>query len=161
MDINITLNDLAKLLLFNSPKIKVLAFNFKKMDFELQRLTHSKRSCWTMGQSHITGDKLFLLLFYKKCTYVTSISNMVYLEHPACLEVWRWSRTISLYKWFKKLLISRTRSSRISCLSRSIFMVSNPNFTPLIWKCCKISGLFNIPGFITSPINTCSHLHPL
>jgi hypothetical protein len=41
------------------------------------------------------------------------------------------------------------------------FMVPNPNFTPLISKCSKISGLFNIPGFFTSPINTRSHLHPI
>jgi hypothetical protein len=30
----------------------------------------------------------------------TSISNMVYLEHPVYVEVGRRSRPFSLYKWF-------------------------------------------------------------
>jgi hypothetical protein len=73
------------------------------------------------------------------------------------LEVDPWSRPFSIYKWFKKLLISRTLLSRIPRLSRSVFMVPNPNFTPLISKCSQIPGLFNIPGFATSPIYTCGH----
>ena len=51
---------------------------------------------------------------------------MVYLEYPAYVEVDCRSRLFSLYKWFKKLLISRTRLSRIPRLCRSIFKVPCP-----------------------------------
>ena len=52
---------------------------------------------------------------------------MVYLEYPAYVEVDGRSRRFSLYnKWFKKLLISRTRLSRIPRLCRSIFKVPCP-----------------------------------
>jgi hypothetical protein len=85
---------------------------------------------------------------------------MVYLEHPTYLEVDRRSRPFSLYKWFKKLQISRTQLSQIPRLSRSVFMVPNPNFTLFISKFSHISGLFNIHSFVTSPIYTLSHLHP-
>ena len=51
---------------------------------------------------------------------------MVYLEYPAYVEVDDRSWPFSEYKWFKILLISRTRLFRIPRLCRSIFKVPCP-----------------------------------
>lgn len=73
------------------------------------------------------------------------ISNMGYLEYPGYVEVGRRSRPFSLYIWFKKLLISRIRLSRIPRLCRSMFTVPITNFTWVISKWSQFSGLLIAP----------------